>query len=110
MRMKSCVLCLFQAQAMVEILLRLGWKYVATVFNEGTYGERGISEFKQKALKKGVCISVSHKIPRIHNNETFTRIARDLVMAASRLSERTMVVVTFVQVCECCSIREGKSS
>lgn len=30
----------FQAQAMVEIIKELGWKYVSTVAVEGDYGER----------------------------------------------------------------------
>jgi len=30
----------FQAQAMVDVVLKLGWKYVSTVAVEGDYGER----------------------------------------------------------------------
>lgn len=30
----------FQAQAMVEVVRRLGWKYVSTVAVEGDYGEK----------------------------------------------------------------------
>lgn len=32
----------FQAQAMVEIIHQLGWKYVSTVAVEGDYGEKVI--------------------------------------------------------------------
>lgn len=34
----------FQAQAMVEVIHRLGWKYVSTVAVEGDYGEK-VSQF-----------------------------------------------------------------
>lgn len=34
----------FQAQAMVEILKTLGWRYVSTVAVEGDYGEK-VSNF-----------------------------------------------------------------
>lgn len=33
----------FQAQAMVEIIHQLGWKYVSTVAVEGDYGEKVIN-------------------------------------------------------------------
>lgn len=33
----------FQAQAIVEVVRQLGWKYVSTVAVEGNYGEKVIS-------------------------------------------------------------------
>jgi len=35
----------FQAQAIVEVIHLLGWKYVSTVAVEGEYGEK-VSEFE----------------------------------------------------------------
>jgi len=53
-----------QAQAMVELVRRLGWSYVSTVAAEGEYGEKGISSFIQLATKTGVCIATSLMISR----------------------------------------------
>ena len=39
----------YQAQAMVDIVKAFGWKYVATVADEGNYGEEGIEKFEQLA-------------------------------------------------------------
>ena len=39
----------YQAQAMVDIVRAFGWKYVATVADEGNYGEEGIEKFEQLA-------------------------------------------------------------
>lgn len=40
-----------QAQAMVDIVERLGWTYVSTLADEGNYGERGIESFEELAKK-----------------------------------------------------------
>ena len=36
----------YQAQAMLDIVTALGWKYVSTVASAGNYGEDGISAFR----------------------------------------------------------------
>ncbi len=36
----------YQAQAIMDIVMELGWKWVATVASAGNYGEKGISAFK----------------------------------------------------------------
>lgn len=42
----------FQAQAMVEIIHQLGWKYVSTVAVEGDYGEKVIKFLCPPSTKK----------------------------------------------------------
>ncbi|XP_028391000.1 metabotropic glutamate receptor 4-like [Dendronephthya gigantea] len=48
----------FQAQAMVDIIKRFGWNYVATVNSAGTYGTKGMEEFWKAAERNGICIDI----------------------------------------------------
>ncbi|XP_076545118.1 metabotropic glutamate receptor 8 isoform X1 [Osmia lignaria lignaria] len=68
----------FQAQAMVEIIHQLGWKYVSTVAVEGDYGEKGIASFSALSMEYGICIAVSEKILRNAKTEDFDRIVERL--------------------------------
>ena len=43
----------YQAQAMVDIASELQWKFVNTIAEAGTYGEKGIEAFKEAAKKSG---------------------------------------------------------
>ena len=43
----------YQAQALVDLVLAFGWTYVSTLADEGNYGEKGIAEFENRALKSG---------------------------------------------------------
>ncbi|KZC12066.1 Metabotropic glutamate receptor 8 [Dufourea novaeangliae] len=64
----------FQAQAMVEIIHQLGWKYVSTVAVEGDYGEKGIASFISLSMEYSICVAVSEKILRNAKNEDFDKI------------------------------------
>ncbi|XP_014206489.1 metabotropic glutamate receptor 7-like [Copidosoma floridanum] len=81
----------FQAQAMVEVVHRLGWKYVSTVAVEGDYGEKGIASFVSLAADYNICVAVSEKIMRNAKPEDFERIVEHL---DSKRNAR--VVVLFV--------------
>ncbi|XP_019868539.2 metabotropic glutamate receptor 7-like [Aethina tumida] len=74
----------FQAQAMVEIIKELGWKYVSTVAVEGDYGERGIASFIAYSLEAGICIAVTEKVLRNSKTEDFDRIIERLVQKSAR--------------------------
>ncbi|KAJ8682401.1 hypothetical protein QAD02_018193 [Eretmocerus hayati] len=68
----------FQAQAMVEVIRRLGWKYVSTVAVEGDYGEKGIASFSKLSGNYNICVAVSEKIMRNSRPEDFERIVESL--------------------------------
>ncbi|XP_016842325.1 metabotropic glutamate receptor 7 isoform X1 [Nasonia vitripennis] len=68
----------FQAQAMVEVIHRLGWKYVSTVAVEGDYGEKGIASFVSLSAEYNICVAVSEKIMRNAKPEDFERIVEHL--------------------------------
>ena len=42
-----------QARAMVDIVKKFGWTYVATLADEGNYGEKGIAAFEEIAENNG---------------------------------------------------------
>ncbi|KAK9889155.1 hypothetical protein WA026_004429 [Henosepilachna vigintioctopunctata] len=74
----------FQAQAMVEIVKELGWKYVSTVAVEGDYGERGIASFVSHSSEANICIAVREKIQRNSKTEDFDRIIERLLQKPAR--------------------------
>ena len=67
-----------QAQAMVEIALAMGWRYVSTVAAEGEYGEKGIASFVSLASKAGICVAVRAKISRAAKKQDFDKIVMQL--------------------------------
>ncbi|XP_031336397.1 metabotropic glutamate receptor 8-like [Photinus pyralis] len=69
----------FQAQAMVEIIKELDWKYVSTVAVEGEYGEKGIASFISYSADVGICIATSEKVLRNSRVEDFDRIIEKLI-------------------------------
>ncbi|XP_023336258.1 metabotropic glutamate receptor 6 isoform X2 [Eurytemora carolleeae] len=69
----------YQAQAMMEIVKRLGWTYVSTVAAEGEYGEKGIGYFIKLATEEGVCVAVSAKISRNPTREEFEAVILELM-------------------------------
>ncbi|XP_076343953.1 metabotropic glutamate receptor 3-like [Tachypleus tridentatus] len=85
-----------QAQAMVDIIHKLGWNYVSTVAVDGEYGEKGIEYFKMLARRSGICIAVSEKISRNSKPEEFIRIVENLSTKA-----RARGVVLFVDEDNC---------
>ncbi|KYN16204.1 Metabotropic glutamate receptor 7 [Trachymyrmex cornetzi] len=68
----------FQAQAIVEVIHLLGWKYVSTVAVEGEYGEKGIASFIALSSEYNICVAVSEKILRNSKTEDFDRIIERL--------------------------------
>ncbi|TSM52331.1 Metabotropic glutamate receptor 8 [Bagarius yarrelli] len=45
--MVANILRLFKAQAMLDIVMAMGWNYVSTLASEGNYGESGVEAFVQ---------------------------------------------------------------
>ncbi|KAI8781912.1 metabotropic glutamate receptor 4, partial [Biomphalaria glabrata] len=54
----------YQAQAMADTARALGWTYVNTLADSGTYGEKGIQAFVEATKNSGLCISRAESIPR----------------------------------------------
>ncbi|KAH9505005.1 Metabotropic glutamate receptor 4 [Bulinus truncatus] len=54
----------YQAQAMADTARALGWTFVNTLADSGTYGEKGIQAFVEATKNSGLCISRAESIPR----------------------------------------------
>ncbi|KAL4659408.1 metabotropic glutamate receptor 8 isoform X1 [Arapaima gigas] len=65
----------YQAQAMLDIVMAMGWSYVSTLASEGNYGESGVEAFVHISRETGgVCIAQSLKIPREPKPGEFDKI------------------------------------
>uniref|UniRef100_A0AAY4BHI3 G-protein coupled receptors family 3 profile domain-containing protein n=1 Tax=Denticeps clupeoides TaxID=299321 RepID=A0AAY4BHI3_9TELE len=65
----------YQAQAMLDIVMAMGWNYVSTLASEGSYGESGVESFIQISRESGgPCIAQSLKIPREPKPGEFDKI------------------------------------
>ncbi|XP_041349876.1 metabotropic glutamate receptor 8-like [Gigantopelta aegis] len=82
---------------MVDIAKALGWNYVNTIADDGTYGEKGIGAFVEKAANAGICISMSLKIPRSTDESTFRNIVKEILVPKNTAK----VVVMFVNEDNC---------
>ncbi|XP_048883604.1 metabotropic glutamate receptor 8-like isoform X2 [Brienomyrus brachyistius] len=81
----------YQAQAMLDIVMAMGWTYVSTLASEGNYGESGVEAFVQISRESGgVCIAQSVKIPREPKAGEFDKIIRRLLETSS-----ARAVITF---------------
>uniref|UniRef100_A0AAZ3R9W1 G-protein coupled receptors family 3 profile domain-containing protein n=1 Tax=Oncorhynchus tshawytscha TaxID=74940 RepID=A0AAZ3R9W1_ONCTS len=70
----------YQAQAMMDIVMAMGWNYVSTLASEGNYGESGVEAFVQISRETGgVCIAQSLKIPREPKPGEFDKIIMRLL-------------------------------
>ncbi|XP_072181619.1 metabotropic glutamate receptor 8-like [Diadema setosum] len=72
----------YQAQAMLDVVKALGWKYVSTIASAGNYGEKGIDAFKNLTRSTDICIAASEVIPRDPTNATFDGIVEYLIKHA----------------------------
>lgn len=52
-----------QATAVVELLRRLGWNWVAAVGSDDEYGRQGLSLFSSLASARGICIAHEGLVP-----------------------------------------------
>lgn len=84
----------FQAQAMVDIVLKFNWTYVSTVASEGEYGESGIESFRNEAIARNICMSVSYKIDSNANDASYL----DAIDKLSSDKDNANVVILFVRL------------
>nr|BDR27238.1 Taste receptor type 1 member 3 [Neogale vison] len=52
-----------QAEAMVELLVELGWSWVAAAGSDDEYGRQGLSLFSSLANARGICIAHEGLVP-----------------------------------------------
>ncbi|XP_028391565.1 metabotropic glutamate receptor 8-like [Dendronephthya gigantea] len=83
----------FQAQAMVDIIKKFGWNYVATVNSPGTYGTKGMEEFWKVAERNGICIDIKERF-----TSSFPTVAdyEDTIKRVFKRAEKSKVSVIVV--------------
>ncbi|VDN50893.1 unnamed protein product [Dracunculus medinensis] len=82
----------WQAQAILKILLRFKWKYVAVVYSAGNYGEKGFEEL-ERLKDNNICIAYSEKVKSLAEPVEFDKILASIWKQKSR----PQVIVCFCE-------------
>lgn len=83
----------YQAQVIIDILLRHNWTYVSAVNSEGGYGEIGMRAVFDLARENGICIAYSRQLRKARGNIEYVETVQQLAK-----KKHARVVVMFVQV------------
>ena len=78
-----------QTQAMIDLIVYFGWKYVSTIYSNNLYGRPAVDEFHKLAKAKSVCIDYNKGID---DSTDYVLMANDL------LNSTANVVVLFASV------------
>ncbi|XP_071135606.1 metabotropic glutamate receptor 1-like [Mytilus edulis] len=82
----------YQAQAMLDIVLKFNWTYVAAIYTDGSYGSRGMDRFIKMAKTYNVCIPFDEGVPGTATVKDFTNIIEQLLKIA-----KARVIVCFCE-------------
>ncbi len=83
---------LYQAQAIIDILLHFNWTYISAINSPGSYGETGIKTVKALADQNGICIAYAREVNRARGDADYDDIVRNLIF-----NREAKAVVLFVQ-------------
>ena len=84
-----------QIKAMLDVFKRFGWNYIFAVGSDDDYGKLGVSDLKQEAASKEICIPKDEYIP-FQSDKTLDKVKS--VVAKIKKEERAKVVVLFLYV------------
>lgn len=68
----------FQVEGIITLIQRFGWSYISVVYSEGSYGELGFKNLKQRMEQLGLCIGTSHKVAEGAEPWEYDKVALDL--------------------------------
>ena len=74
-----------QAEAMIDLCKKFGWKYISTIYTNDFYGEPGIDEFRKLAAKNDICININEGIDLDFNITDFQRLANQLLNSSANV-------------------------
>lgn len=80
----------WQVDAMVLLLERFSWNWVAIVGSEEEYGQQGVQEFSKMAANKSVCVAYQGLIPVYSDPTPVVKTIIDNIIAT-----KVKVVVVF---------------
>ncbi|GFO15678.1 metabotropic glutamate receptor [Plakobranchus ocellatus] len=84
----------YQAKAMADTARALGWTYVNTLADSGTYGEKGIQSFIESTKNSGLCVSRTESIPRGADEATLLSIMHSLLLSGDNNADAIMMFVS----------------
>ncbi len=67
---------LFQARAIIDILLHFNWTYISAINSPGGYGESGIKTIKELAHEHDICIAYASEVRKGSTDEDYDKIVR----------------------------------
>ncbi|XP_072024743.1 uncharacterized protein [Amphiura filiformis] len=68
----------FQADALLDILKQMNWKYVSVVYSDDEYGNDMYKLISEKKTSKDICVAMSTKISASYDMEGFKSVVRNL--------------------------------
>ncbi|KAK3770992.1 hypothetical protein RRG08_029082 [Elysia crispata] len=81
----------YQAKAMADTARALGWTYVNTLADAGTYGEKGIQAFVDSTKNSGLCVSRTESIPRGADEAKLQDIMYSLLLSGENNADAIMM-------------------
>ncbi|XP_040843514.1 taste receptor type 1 member 3-like [Ochotona curzoniae] len=89
-----------QLAATVELLLELGWNWVAAVGSDDEYGRQGLNIFSNLASSKNVCIAHEGLAPLSSADSLRQEQLKDLLRQVNRSSVQVVVVFASAQAAQ----------
>ncbi len=86
----------FQVAAMIDIMQRFRWTYVAFINSDDTYGRSARTEFDTLAENRGICVGFGRTISESYTDDDYDRLITDLV--GFQNESHSSVVVLFVHL------------
>lgn len=68
----------YQADALVDLLIQMKWKYISVVYSDDAYGNDLYSIFVEKAKAKSICVAMSPTITVGYSADDFQSVVRVL--------------------------------
>ncbi|XP_047187052.1 taste receptor type 1 member 1 [Scophthalmus maximus] len=79
-----------QVKAMIELLVRFNWKWVALLGSDNAYGLEGMQSLASQAPRHGICVAYQGVIPSLKDNTK--QIMRNMVDSILMTKVNTVVV------------------
>lgn len=80
---------------MTDILVNYGWKYVAFIYSDDTYGKNAEAEFSMQAEEKDICIGYTRSISVTSDESVYNSTVSDLLELQG--NSLVSVVILFIQ-------------
>ena len=83
---------LYQAKAIIDILLHFNWTYISAINSPGSYGQTGIKTVKALADQNGICVAYAREVNIDRGEDDYDEIVRNLIR-----NKEAKAVMLFVQ-------------